>query len=401
MKSSAPGTPEHAPPLASGGMGETPGALRASRSEGSELRRQCEAEIGRFIVEQLGEGFEEITCDTPLIRIGILDSLLIQSLLSFLEIRYSILLPAEEVRPETFGTIRDIAAVVERCAGGEYVADGSNAFEVLNRLMESYGLGRRWIERPGRRLHLLTCRGAKPTLFLLSGLGSPASSWGLLMRSLQGKREAVALDLGGFGVSDAPRDGDHSFAGHVGDAIAVLEAVAGGPAVLVGNSAGAMISAEVARRRPDLCRALIVISFGRVRDGEGWWRALRALSADVELFWRRAFHDPPPLNAGLRAQIESTLSSRAYQEFLDPAAIAGLDRLFAGVDVPAMFLGGMNDGIVDPAIVEEGAAQMPGARLEWIPRCGHYAHSERSEEVLVYLEHFLAGIEGRENGKRT
>jgi hypothetical protein len=40
---------------------------------------------------------------------------------------------------------------------------------------------------------------------------------------------------------------------------------------------------------------------------------------------------------------------------------------------------------------------VPGARLEWLPRCGHYAQSERSEEVLVYIEHFLGQVLAGEN----
>ena len=69
--------------------------------------------------------------------------------------------------------------------------------------------------------------------------------------------------------------------------------------------------------------------------------------------------------------------------------MAKLDGVFAGLHLPTMFIGGMNDGIVDAAIVQAGAEQVTGARLEWIPRCGHYPQSERSEEVLVYIEHFL------------
>ncbi len=354
------------------------------------LPHRYESELRRFLVGQLGQEFEEIDRDTPLLETGILDSILIQSLLAFIEDEYQILLPAEEVRPERFGTIGGMAEVILRCRGEVLSAEATDALEVLNRIMESYGLEREWIELPTGRRHILRSRGRSPTLVLLSGLGSPASSWGMLLRALNDQREAIALDLAGFGVSESNRDGDFSFESHVRDTMAVIDHVTTEPCVLVGNSAGAMIAAEVARIRPDRCRALIVISFGRVRDGRMWWRTLEQLSDDVDAFWTHAFYDPPPLTNRLKAQLESTLASRAYRDFLDKETVAGLDQVFGGIKAPTMFIGGMEDGIISREIVEAGAAQVQGARLEWLPRCGHYAQSERSQEVLVYLESFLS-----------
>lgn len=50
------------------------------------------------------------------------------------------------------------------------------------------------------------------------------------------------------------------------DTIAFLDAVVGGPAHLVGHSDGACVAMQVAMRRPDLARRLVLISVGFHRD---------------------------------------------------------------------------------------------------------------------------------------
>jgi pimeloyl-ACP methyl ester carboxylesterase/acyl carrier protein len=353
------------------------------------LEAQYEADLRAIILERLGDGFEEITAGTPLLEMGILDSLMMQHLLAFVEDRYAVMLPPEEVRPEKFGCIRDMARVIRQCgeSGGEIAESGQ--FEILNGLMESYGLGRRWVSLPGGRHHLLTCSGSSPPLVFLPGLGSPASSWGPLMRSLRGRQTALALDLAGFGVSEAAGDAAYSFRSQVERTVEVLDHALHEPGVLVGSSAGGMIAAEIARRRPDLCRGLVLVSFGQIADPRAWWADLEAASRDVDLFWNRAFSRPPPLTSGMRRQMGRTLSSPAFQEFLDEEALELLRAPFRELTLPTMFVAALEDRIMPPESIEAGARQVPGARFEQIARCGHFVQFERSQELLVYLQHFL------------
>jgi len=366
---------------------------RPDRSHTEFHTEQCRDEIRLFLVERLGPDFGAIDFDTPLLDWGLLDSITMQVLLGHIENRYSITVPPEVVKPETFGTIRDMAAVVQQQrTSGELAA--AEPFEALNVLLESYGIGRRWVDLPAARQHILECPGTSPPLLLLPGLGSPASSWGNFLRSSHGKRRAFALDLPGFRISDDLSNSDRSFRAHVDNAIAMIEQVVRQPCVLVGHSAGGMIAAEIARRRPDLTRAMIIVSFGRITDGASWWRELHRLSADPAAFWQRAFRDPPPLTDALRTQLAAILDSPAYHEFLDRDAVAGLDRTFAQLALPTLFVGGLEDRIVDRRYVEAAARQVPGAHTAWIPRCGHSAPTEKSEEILVYVEHFLRGALG-------
>ncbi len=366
-----------------------PRAAAAAADKRLAPHQQCERELHAFLVDRLGPDFQEMDADTHLLELGLLDSIMMQVLLAHIEDRWAVTVPPEVVRPETFGSIRQMAKVVLQLRRKHQSVSHDGALEAMNGLMESYGIERLWVDLPAARQHLLACSGSGPPLLLLPGLGSPASAWGTLLRSLRGRRRALALDLPGLRVSEPLRGDDQSCRAHTTNVIELIERVIGEPCVLGGHSAGAMVAADVAHRRPDLVRALIVVSFGRVREGEAWWRELRRLADDPDAFWRRAFADPPPLTAGLRKQLGAILASAAYRDFLDAEAVARLDHLLAGLSLPTLFVGGMEDRIIEPCVVEDGAQQIPGAKVAWIPRCGHFAPSEKPEEVLVYFDQFL------------
>ena len=59
-------------------------------------------------------GAVTITADTPLIEGGLLDSIGILELVSFLEERFALSLPLEEFVPENFHTPGDILAMLDR-----------------------------------------------------------------------------------------------------------------------------------------------------------------------------------------------------------------------------------------------------------------------------------------------
>jgi pimeloyl-ACP methyl ester carboxylesterase len=108
-------------------------------------------------------------------------------------------------------------------------------------------------------------QGESPPILLIPLAGSTASTWGTLVGDLARAGRVIAYDRRGY-----TRSGGEvvwSAAEHTRDAAAVLEALKAGPAVVVGTSAGATIALDLAVRRPDLVRAVVV--------HEAAWRALR------------------------------------------------------------------------------------------------------------------------------
>src|SRR5215510_5941111 len=108
-------------------------------------------------------------------------------------------------------------------------------------------------------------QGDGPPILLIPPAGSTASTWGTLPGDLAGAGRVIAYDRRGYTRSGG--EVVRSAAEHTRDAAAVLDAVAAGPAVVVGTSAGATIALDLAVRRPDLARAVVV--------HEAAWRALR------------------------------------------------------------------------------------------------------------------------------
>jgi acyl carrier protein len=74
------------------------------------------SEIERFVVEEiaLGIGVESIDRDEDLLANGIVDSLGIMELVTFLEGRYGISVGDDDLVPENFQTVNGVVAFVER-----------------------------------------------------------------------------------------------------------------------------------------------------------------------------------------------------------------------------------------------------------------------------------------------
>src|SRR5215469_8879681 len=107
--------------------------------------------------------------------------------------------------------------------------------------------------------------GEGPPILLIPPSGATASTWGALPADLAGAGRVIAYDRRGYTRSGG--EVVRSAAEHARDAAAVLEALEARPAVAVGTSAGATIALDLAVRRPDLVRAVVV--------HEAAWRALR------------------------------------------------------------------------------------------------------------------------------
>jgi pimeloyl-ACP methyl ester carboxylesterase len=108
-------------------------------------------------------------------------------------------------------------------------------------------------------------QGDGPPILLIPPAGSTASTWGTLVSDLAGAGRVIAYDRRGYTRSGG--EVVRAAAEHTRDAAAVLDALQARPAVAVGTSAGATIALDLAARRPDLVRAVVV--------HEAAWQALR------------------------------------------------------------------------------------------------------------------------------
>jgi pimeloyl-ACP methyl ester carboxylesterase len=100
--------------------------------------------------------------------------------------------------------------------------------------------------------------GDGPPIVFVHGLGGSHLNWALVGSALAKGRRAVALDLRGFGMTPgAPRS--TSIRSNVSLLDSFVREVVGGPAVLVGNSMGGVISVLQAHNSPDTVAGLVLV----------------------------------------------------------------------------------------------------------------------------------------------
>jgi pimeloyl-ACP methyl ester carboxylesterase/acyl carrier protein len=353
-------------------------------------------ELVRFANQELlaGAGDVPVDADTPILEMGVLDSLSMVSLLAFIRSRMNVNVPDEEVLPENFETLGTMADLIARlrARGGRGESEEGNALSQSIRILESAGIRRRWVSVSGNaQMHALEVSGAPPVWVLLPGLGSPSSSWGTMIRTLQGQNAAIAPDLLGFGVSRAAAIAP-DYSAQLAAVGALLDAIGKERLVLVGSSAGSLIATEIARALPERVAALVITGFGLVADPPAWHQMLVALASSPELFLEAAYHRPPRLTGDLRNLFQDVMRRPAYHAFLEGRGLQAMSRAFEGLHLPTLFVAGQQDRIIPPEAVRAAAERIPGARIEWLARCGHFPPAEQPEELVFVIRSFLKSL---------
>ena len=123
-----------------------------------------------------------------------------------------------------------------------------------------------------------------PGLLLLHGLASSQHIWDLMLPRLVRWFRVVTYDARGHGRSAKPSRG-YGFDTVVADALAVLESTGLRRPVIAGHSWGAMVTLELAARRPDAVSAAVLVDGGlvRMRDGFPSWSAAKEALAPPHL----------------------------------------------------------------------------------------------------------------------
>ncbi|MEP0518895.1 MAG: alpha/beta fold hydrolase [Hyphomicrobiales bacterium] len=338
-----------------------------------------------------GQG-DDLTHETPILELGILDSLSMVSLLSFIEETYGVRISEDQIVPQHFSDLASITQLIISMSDGQTRASSlQDELRQLVSLQRSYGLKSKEIDTIRGRHHVLETKGAEPAWVLLPALGNPSTSWAHVMRTLSGEQKTIAPDFGGFGLSvyadDAP-----TYRDHVDATLSLLDQIIHAPIVLVASSAGAMIATEVARQRPDKVKALIITGFGLIEEPTGWWRNLQAMSETPQKFMDAAYYTPPELTPALLRILEDVLARPAYHNFLDVEGLAEMSTTFDNIDLPTLFVAGEDDQIIGRKAVEAACKLIPNARIEWIARCGHFPPVERPQPFLWYVREFLNSL---------
>jgi pimeloyl-ACP methyl ester carboxylesterase len=244
------------------------------------------------------------------------------------------------------------------------------------------------------RLHVRIA-GDGPLLVLLPGLGRPATDLGPLGTLLaEGGYRVVQPDPRGSGGSTGPME-DLTLHDLAADVSAVIEAVGGGPATLIGQAFGNRIARMTATDRPDLVRAVALLGCsGKVQPTPEIAEAIRLAQAvdtppdirarAVRAAWFAPGHDISVWLDGWEQPV--------MQAYLAVAAATDTASWWTAGTAPVLIVQGAEDVSAPPANGHLLQAEI-GARavLVDLPGIGHAVGVEGPDAVARVVLRYLAG----------
>ncbi|MFJ8001374.1 alpha/beta fold hydrolase [Streptomyces sp. NPDC096310] len=251
-----------------------------------------------------------------------------------------------------------------------------------------------------------------PGVVLLHGLMGRASHWDATARWLAARHRVVAFDQRGHGHSEKPPEGPFTREAYVGDAETVIERLGLAPVTLIGHSMGALTAWQLAARRPDLVRALVIcdmrasaLGAASQREWGDWFRSWPvpfASLADVRKWFGEEdpwLERPTPARGEFFAEVMTErpdgwrpVFSRRHMMTARDTWVhdAHWDEL-AQVQCPTLVVRGL-DGELGRAEAQEMVRVLPRGRYAEVLDAGHLVHYDRPEAWRAAIEPFLEGV---------
>jgi len=172
--------------------------------------------------------------------------------------------------------------------------------------------------------------------------------------------------------------------------------------VLMGQSYGGMMAADLAAIFPDKIGRLIVL------DPIGLWRddapipLMKLVSSMPEQIPPQLFHDvgcegarslftpSPDPEINIKGGAAFVWALGCTGKFFWPIADHGLGRRLHRVTAPTLVIWGKQDRLVPVVYAEEFSKRIAGARVAVIDNCGHIPQLEQPSETLALIKEFLA-----------
>jgi pimeloyl-ACP methyl ester carboxylesterase len=239
-------------------------------------------------------------------------------------------------------------------------------------------------------------RGEGEPIVLLPSGAHDRHDYDELRALLPARFRSISLDWPGHGESP-PGEGAASAMRFADIAEELVEELAPGGAVVVGNSVGGFAAARLAIRRPELVRGLVIVDGGGFAGRPLYVRMFCALMSRP-WFLRRIYpsfatrYMRPRTPADRRVRDVGVQTTRR-----DPGlrAVAELWRSFASpehelreeagsIKVPTLLIWGRRDPVIPLRIGRRAAKLVPGAELVVLDT-GHVPHTSDPEGFAAHL----------------
>jgi pimeloyl-ACP methyl ester carboxylesterase len=275
------------------------------------------------------------------------------------------------------------------------------------------------IEIDGRSVHVIDTGGDGPPLLFIHGLGGVWQNWLPTIPAFMRTHRCVAFDLPGFGQSEMPR-GELSIPSFAETADQVCAELAIDGPVVIGNSMGGFVGAELAVSFPTRVEKLVLVSAAGLSTeyvtrepvlavARAWAALTTRAGAQADTVVRR----PRLRRAALQAVVRypERLSVPMTTELVRGAGSPGFNAAFRAllsysfrdklerIKVPVLIVWGRNDILV-PVEDAEMFEHLIGenARSVVFDDTGHLAMIERPERFNELVAGFIAGEREPEAG---
>ena len=240
------------------------------------------------------------------------------------------------------------------------------------------------------------------TLVLVHEMGGSLESWDEVVPHFAGSRRVLRYDTRGAGMSQKAR-GELTFATMAADLAALLDGLGiAGKVALAGVAVGGAIALQFAGLYPARTSAVIV---GSPATGIAAARRPAALErlAKIEAEGMSSVVDEAMLN-GYAPELRG--DTRRFEQFRarwlgnDPSSYATIWRMLANADMqetssrircPALIIGGSLDRVRPPAVAQEVAKTIPGARYIEV-NTGHYMAVQTPDLIARCIDGFLISV---------
>lgn len=237
--------------------------------------------------------------------------------------------------------------------------------------------------------------GNGETVMLLHGAGDSAASWSQVVPELVSEHRLVVLNLAGHGQSE-PAAGPIDVGMVLAGVEAALEQLAPNePVTLVGNSLGGWVAMLVAHRHPARVARVVCVNGGALRGHNEEARVLPANREEAREAVRqtRDAASPPVPDFVLDAIVREAQSG-ALARFAASAASMHewvLDGKLGEIQAPVHLIWGASDRLMPLDYARRLQAELPGATLTVLERCGHVPHVECPARFVAALKAVLGG----------
>jgi pimeloyl-ACP methyl ester carboxylesterase len=285
-------------------------------------------------------------------------------------------------------------------------------------LPELEGVEHRYVDVCGARLHVAEM-GSGPPVMLVHGWPQHWWTWRSLMPLLAGDFRVMALDLRGFGWSEATPRGYRKDE-LAEDVVGVLGALGIDRVNLVGHDWGGIVGLLACLNHPARVERFVAMNTGHV-----WPKvSLRGLPKQLggiayqgllasPFVGRRMGSSPLVLRTvhkSISTQTDAVLDGfDSYAaRFKDPARAKAATQVYRTFQLhefpawargryaderlttPTLWLHGLKDPVIRPGMIEDIVDHADEVRIEYLEDCGHFPPEERPALVAEKLRGFFA-----------